>query len=135
MKKQKTKKRKTAKGCQCSPAPKPLLPVSGHSAVCPISRRYTVNGKVIADMMHSEKMRGNYKDHVILSGSSLLDYNGTFEMRLQPIDSVTGLPIDKEKKLSVPSVCIVHKRKLHNFIGDEQAALFWKPGFGRISHG
>ena len=81
-----------------------------------------MNGRIIADLMHSEKMRGNAKDYVILSGSTLLDFNGTFDMR------------QDEGALSVPKVCLVHKRKLHNIIGEEQAARFWRPGFGRIKH-
>ena len=124
----KKKQPKAAKGCLCRPAPKPLYPVSDHMALCSVSKRFTVNGRIIADLMHSEKIRGNVKDHVVLSGSSLLDCEGTFEMR--HTDEEGG-----EGRLTVPAVCIVHKRKLHKIIGDKQAARFWKPGFGRVKHG
>ena len=127
MKKKKAKTPKAAKGCLCNPLPKPLHPVGNHMAACPISKRFTVNGRIIADLMHSEKMRGNLKDHVILSGSSLLDYSGTFEMLIKDDDGA-------DQKLSVSSVCIVHKRRLHKIIGVEQAERFWKPGFGRVKN-
>lgn len=123
MKKVKPKKPKPAKGCLCRPGPKPLYPVSDHAAICPVSKRYTTNGRIIADMLHSEKMRGNAKDYVVVSGSSLLDFDGTYEMRLD------------DAKLKVPSVALVHKRNLRKIIGDEQAARFWKPGYGRVRSG
>lgn len=117
--KAKTKKSKPAKGCLCHPAPKQLYPVSDHAASCPISKRYTTNGRIIADMLHTEKIRGNPKDYVILSGASLMDFDGTYEMR------------HDGGSLSVPSVHLVHKRRLHNIIGAKQAARFWVPGIGR----
>lgn len=134
-KKAQPKSSNPAKGCLCNPRPKPLHPIGEHLAACPISKRYTVNGRIIADMMHSEKIRGNAKDYVILSGSSLIDFNGTFEMRHQEIDEVTGLPVGKEGTLNAPSVALVHKRNLHKIVGVAQAARFWKPGFGRVTGG
>lgn len=111
---------KPAKMCLCSPRQKPYFPISAHTAGCPVSKSFTANGRVIADMMHSEKMRGNVRDYVVLSGNTLIDFHGTFDMRKDG------------GKLSVPKVCIVHKRNLYKFVGYEQAERFWKPGFGRV---
>ena len=122
VKKTKVKRPKPAKGCLCAPMPKPLYPVADHNARCPISKRYTVNGRIIADMMHTQKMRGNPKDYVILSGSSLLDFDGTYEVR-------------REVGKALALVCIVHKRNLQNVIGPKESARFWKPGFGRVRNG
>lgn len=121
--KAKPKKTRAAKGCLCPPQGKPLFPVGDHVATCPISKRYTVNGRIIADMMHSEKMRGKAKDYVILSGATLMDFNGTYEIRRD--DGV------KPK----PTVYLAHKKNLHKIIGAEQAARFWRPGFGRVRNG
>lgn len=121
--KSKPGKHTIAKGCRCPPHGKSLYPINDHVAACPISKRYTTNGRIIADMLHNEKIRGNAKNYVVVSGSSLLDFGGTYDMRID------------DAELKVPSVALVHKRNLRKIIGDEQAARFWKPGFGRVRSG
>ena len=122
----KSKKKQTgpkpAKACRCAPQ-KPLNPVSAHALLCPVSKRHTANGRIISDLMHSKKVRGNAKDYVVLSGATLIDFHGSYEMRLEGT------------QLKISKVRLVHKRNLHRFIGSERAANFWRPGFGRISYG
>ena len=116
----KPKRAKIARDCVCTPK-RPTFPLNDHGMVCPVKRIYnTTNGRIIADMLFSEKMKGNPRNYVVLSGSSLLDYNGTYEINL-----------DDGYKLRFSGVLLVHKRKLHHFIGDAEAGRFWRRGLGR----
>lgn len=113
----KKKRPKLARNCTCE-TKRPLHPLSNHVHVCPVYRIHrTTNGRIIADMLVREKMGGNPRDFVILSGTSMLEYNGTWEVQL-----------DDGYKLRFTGVLLVHKRKLHTFIGAEQAARYWHLG-------
>lgn len=115
------KRSRLARNCLCNPK-RPTYPVNDHAVVCPVRRMFnTVNGRIIADMLFSENMKGNPRNYVILSGSSLLEFNGTYEVK-----------IDNGAKLRFSGVLLVHKRKLHNFIGDNEASRFWRQRIGRV---
>lgn len=115
------KRSKLARNCLCSPK-RSTYPVNDHSVVCPVRRMFnTTNGRIIADMLFSEKVRGSPRDYVILSGSSLLEFNGTYEVK-----------IDDGAKLRFSGVLLVHKRKLHRFIGKVEASRFWRARIGRV---
>ncbi len=86
-----------------------------------VEKTPTTNGRVIRDMLLAEKIRGNPKDYVIISGLRLIDYNGSYDIRLE------------NGKASPKTVFLMHKRKLHNVIGDEQARRFWRQGLGRVA--
>ena len=84
----------------------------------------TANGRIIRDMMLSSKVKGNFKDFVIIAGERLLDWCGSYDI----------LTTEGEK-VSAKAVALVHKSKLRNIIGEEQARRFWRPGIGRIHAG
>lgn len=80
----------------------------------------TINSQRIYDFMKSKKIRGKYKDYVLIIGSSMIDWLGSYEIR---IEEKEGL-----KRIGVNGVALVHKSKLGNIIGKE-AERFWKSGF------
>lgn len=119
----KRKRDKPARNCTCQPAPRPIYPINDHGVACPVRRLIkTTNGRIIADMMHAQKLKGNPRDYVILSGASLLEFNGTYEVK-----------IDDGAKLKFAGVLLVHKRKLHHFIGEGEASRFWRARIGRVN--
>ena len=84
----------------------------------------TDNGKMISELMHSQNVRGNPKDWTIIAGYRLVDYYGSYDIRLED-GRTTG----------TKSVVLVHKRNLHKFIGAEMAVKFWRRGIGRVRDG
>lgn len=123
--KPKTKTKRAVKvdtACQCHPVRKPTFPVMSHSVNCPVRRRYTDNGRMIAELMHSKQLKGSPKDYVILVGRRLIDYKGTFD--------IGGL----KAKHGFGGVTLVHKRELARFVGEQESRRFWRRGLGRI-HG
>lgn len=122
--KTKTKKpAKVAKGCICNPQ-LPEFPLGAHVAICPVRQRYSVNGRMIAELMHAEKKRGNPKDYVVISGYRLLDHAGSYDLKLPD-----------GKTIGIKGVRLVHKSKLREYLGEELAARFWKGGRRRADHG
>lgn len=81
----------------------------------------TANAKMINDLMVEDKIKGNFKDYVIISGNRLINWKGSFEIHL-----------DEGVTTGVNGVALIHKNKLHNVIGEEEAARFWHPQFGRL---
>jgi len=117
----KTKRKvKVDRACQCHPTQKPTFPIISHSIACPVRRRYTDNGRMIAELMHSKKIKGSPKDFVIMIGRRLIDFHGTYEIR--------GV----EGGQGVPGVSLVHKRELDRIVGAKEAGRFWRRGWGRI---
>ncbi len=89
-----------------------------------VARRPVPNGnaRMIRDMMVQDKVKGSWKDYVIITGNRLLNGNGrSFEIKLEE-GATTG----------VDAVALVHKRKLVNVIGPDEAARFWHPQLGRV---
>ena len=81
----------------------------------------TANARTIKAMMLEEKVKGNFKDYVIITGNRLLDWRSSY-----------SITVDEGYTLGVNGVALVHKKKLHMIIGDEQAKQFWHPQLGRI---
>jgi len=84
----------------------------------------TANGRIIRDLMLSNKVKGNFKDFVIIAGERLLDWCGSYDILS-----------DDGSKVTAKAVALVHKSKLRNIIGEEQARRFWHPGIGRVHAG
>jgi len=63
--------------------------------------------------MKLKKRRGNPKDYVVLTGASMLDAYETRAVR------------NRKKDTSEEKVLLIHKRHLHFFIDEQQAAEFW----------
>ncbi len=81
----------------------------------------TSNAKLIRDLMVEKKVKGNWKDYVIIVGNHLTNWKNDFEIR-----------VEEGKTLGVDGVALIHKRNLSPIIGDEQAKRFWHPQFGRL---
>lgn len=119
--KQKPKRKvKIDTACQCHPIKKPTFPILRHSVDCPVRRRYTDNGRMIAELMHSKGVKGSQKDFVIIVGRRLIDYRGTYDIR--------GL----EAKHGFSGVNLVHKRDLEKYVGANESRRFWRRGLGRM---
>ena len=78
----------------------------------------TVNGRMIYELMKERKVKGRYKDYVIINGSRLMDWLGTYEIKV----------IGEKNVFFISSVTLVHKSKLSRFIGKEGELKFWKSG-------
>jgi hypothetical protein len=111
---------KTDRACLCHPVKKPTFPIISHAITCPVRRRFTDNGRMIAELMHSKRIKGSPKDYVIVVGQRLIDYRGTYDIR--------GL----EARHGFAGVNLVHKRELERFVGSEQSRRFWRRGVGRV---
>ena len=75
----------------------------------------TENGRRIRRFMIEHRVKGHYKDYVIIIGTTLIDYHGS-------------LPVPSTFEGAV----LVHKRKLKNILNPEVAAKFWHPRLGRV---
>ena len=106
--------------CLCHPVKKPTFPIMSHTINCPVRRRYTDNGRMIAELMHSKGVKGSPKDFVIVVGRRLIDYRGTYDIR--------GL----EAPHGFAGVTLVHKRELERFVGVTESRRFWRRGLGRV---
>lgn len=80
------------------------------------------NGKLIYDCMVDSGYKGDIRDYMILTGSRMVDYRGSYGMVAKD-----GATIGVGGK-----TVIVHKGKLKNVIGEEAAKKFWHPCFGRL---
>lgn len=80
----------------------------------------TPNAKIIRDLMITQKIRGGFKDYVVIVGKRIVDWQGSYDM-------VT----ENGQTVGVKNMALVHKSKLHNIVGAELAARFWRPGIGR----
>lgn len=83
----------------------------------------TANAKIIRDLMVSSKVKGTFKDFVIMADNRIIDWRGSYNM-LHPEN---GAPV------SVKGLVLIHKSKLRNVIGAELAKQFWHPVLGRRS--
>jgi hypothetical protein len=81
----------------------------------------TANAKVIFDLMASTKVKGHYKDYVIIAGKRLMDWRGSFD-----------LIADDGKTIGINGMALLHKSKLEKVIGPEMARNFWHAGIGRV---
>jgi hypothetical protein len=78
----------------------------------------TVNGRMIYELMKERKVKGRYKDYVIINGVKLMDWLGTYEVKI----------IGENAAFFTNNVILVHKSKLSRFIGKEGARKFWSSG-------
>jgi len=75
----------------------------------------TANAKMIGELMKAKKVRGNFKDYVIIVGDRLIDWDGSYQIRFEGEDA--------DKKPS--GLALLHKRVLDMYIGPELAKQFW----------
>jgi len=82
-------------------------------------RNISPNGKIIWEFMLGNKVKGNYKDHVLFVGDRMMDQYGAYNLARKSDGDKAGVP---------PSaICLVHKSKLATLLGEEQGARFWDP--------
>lgn len=86
-----------------------------------MDKRITTNGKIIRDLMLAHKVKGNYKDFVVITGSRLMDWAASFDIR----------NVETGQAASTPRIMLIHKRDLNRVIGPEAAKAFWRKGIGR----
>ena len=86
----------------------------------------THNAKIIVDLLVSNRVGkpSDFKNYVIITGNRLVDWAGSQDMYRVEDGKEVG-------RLGFNGVAIVHKRKLHNIIGDDAADVFWSRKLGR----
>lgn len=97
----------------------------------PDSRRSSPKGKkrptpknLIQSLMKERKVRGNYKDYVIIHAGSMLDHEGLYELTMA----------ESGERVKVEAIQLFHKRELAGFMKPEAARLFWNSRLGvRVS--
>jgi len=78
------------------------------------------NGRAIQDLMLEQRIKGDYRDYIVLNEDSMLDYRGTYNI------SYTNAP-----DFGKDEFFIIHKKELHKLIG-EKSLDFWHPIIGRL---
>lgn len=79
----------------------------------------TANATIIRDLMIASKVKGKFKDYVVLAGNRIMDWLGSYDVLKQTEDGI--------KSVGFHGMALIHKSKLRNVIG-EQADLFWRNG-------
>lgn len=79
---------------------------------------------LIQSLMKERRVRGNYKDYVIIHAGSMMDHEGMYQLTV----AETGA------KVKIEAIQLFHKRELISFMRPEVAKLFWDPRVGmRVS--
>jgi hypothetical protein len=81
----------------------------------------TYNAKMIHDLMVERKIKGKYKDYVIIMASKLIDWLNTYEIAIT-------LKTGEMKRCGVNGIALLHKSKLKNVLDEETAKKFWSHG-------
>lgn len=81
----------------------------------------TANAKIIRDLMVANKVKGKYKDYVIIAGNRLIDWVASYDIIKTDEDGSV-------KSAGVDGMALIHKRNLSNIIGEEMASKFWRNG-------
>lgn len=78
------------------------------------------NGKIIYGFVKRTKAKGSFKDYVLITGSRMIDYRNSYNIMI-------------ENKTENNNIYLLHKSKLKNLIGKEEALKFWHPKIGRLA--
>jgi len=79
---------------------------------------------IIKTLMKERKVRGNYKDFVVIHAGSMMDYEGLYELTRN----------DNGERTQFQEIRLAHKRELIGFMHSEVAKLFWNSQIGmRVS--
>lgn len=81
----------------------------------------TVNGKIIRDFMVENKIKGSYKDYVLIVGTRLIDWISSYEIVRTADDG-------ELQSIGVNGIALIHKRNLHRVIDSDMASKFWSCG-------
>lgn len=98
----------------------PAPSATGKKGPKPLPPLPNPNATIVRDLMRDSGVDGSYKDHVVVAGRRLIDWQGQYDV----------VSVDEEGKkdrdvVVVDGMAIVHKRHLHKIIGDEWGAKFW----------
>jgi len=86
-----------------------------------VRKASTPNGQMIQDLMAKRKVRGNYKDFVVIAGNRLVDWTESWDI-FSPAGDAVGFE----------GVVLLHKSGLKDVVGGKLASKMWRPKFGRI---
>lgn len=87
----------------------------------PLPPAPTANAKIIRDLMAANKVKGKYKDYVIIAGNRLIDWVASYDIiKTEDDGSVRSAGVD--------GMALIHKRNLVNIIGADMASKFWRNG-------
>lgn len=75
------------------------------------------NAKLIFQFMKTNKIKGDYRDYVLISGDRLINWDNSYNC--------------ETKNIEKDGIKLVHKRNLKNILSEENAAVFWHPKLGR----
>lgn len=81
----------------------------------------TKNGQFIYDLMVERKIKGKYKDHVILMDDLLIDWLDSYGMKYTRDNDIVV-------KATINGIALIHKSKLCFVLGKEIGEKFWKNG-------
>jgi hypothetical protein len=84
--------------------------------------RLKPNAKMIVEAMKEAKIKGNYRDYVLLVGDRLIDYRESHG--LAALDGLSSARVE--------GMAVMHKKRLKNILPEDVAALFWHPRLGRM---
>ena len=74
----------------------------------------TTNGRLINNLMIARSAKGDYRDYVLFTGSTIIDWLGSWDAF-----TMDGVPV------GVEGVALVHKSRLHSVVGEKWASKFW----------
>ncbi len=80
----------------------------------------TYNGRLIYELMKENKVKGKYKDYVIITGTKIIDWLNVYEMAINIKEDIHSYGMD--------GIALIHKSRLKNIIGEEAAKKFWNHG-------
>lgn len=80
----------------------------------------TPNGKLIQDLMDKKRVKGNYKDYVVIASTRLIDWIEAWD-----IFNSQGEP------MGFDGVVLHHKSKLAGMLDEKFATRFWNKKLGR----
>lgn len=83
-----------------------------------LASRYP-NGKIIYKYIKETKAKGTFKEYMLIIGNRMLDYRDSYNVII-------------ENRTESDNIYLLHKSKLKNLIGEEEALKFWHPKIGRL---
>lgn len=82
--------------------------------------KLTQNARMIINIMAENKIRGSYKDYILIVGNNLIDWKRSY-----------NVTIKRDAESGSVGVLIMHKKNLKNVLPAAMAAEFWHPTLGR----
>jgi hypothetical protein len=97
------------------------IPRRSTASIIPAKAPSTQRGATIYALMSERKIKGNYKDYVLILDHVLMDWLGEYNMAI----SMDGEEI---KRVTINGMALVHKNRLAAVLGEEVGKAFWQCG-------